>query len=85
MRPDSRAVPQEREDVPAREEDRVALNGHESVMKEIVRLRREVAQLRDALEAERTSSAASHAQLAVLSRQLDATRGPRRGLLRRKR
>jgi hypothetical protein len=77
---------QDQERQPAREPELVALNGHDSAVEEVVRLRREVARLRDELDAERTSSAAIHAQLAVLSRQLDATQvqAPR-GLLRRKR
>lgn len=66
--------------------DLVALNGHESTVEEIAQLRQEVARLTQELEAERASAAGVHAQLAVLSRQLDAvSASDARGLLRRKR
>lgn len=70
-----------------RKQEFVALNGGDAVLDEIRRLRERIVRLESELEAERASAAGLHAQLTVLSRQLDAESGPvgRGGLLGRRR
>jgi hypothetical protein len=71
-----------------RKQEFVALNGGDPVQDEISRLRERIALLEREVEAERGSAAGLHAQLIVLSRQLEeaapqAERGRRLGRRRR--
>ncbi|HEX6584522.1 MAG TPA: hypothetical protein VF056_13040 [Thermoleophilaceae bacterium] len=69
-----------------RKQEFVALNGGDPLLDEISRLRDQIARLEIELEAERASAAGLHAQMVVLSRQLDAESAPAaRGGLRGRR